>query len=43
MDKQQFKYWIRIKRFLISPLALLVFLLLWTAPVLLMGDWTGRY
>ena len=28
---------------LIGPLALLVFLLLWTAPVLLMGDWTGRY
>lgn len=28
---------------LLSPLALLVFSLLWTAPVLLMADWTGRY
>ncbi|WP_295580694.1 hypothetical protein [uncultured Oscillibacter sp.] len=28
---------------LLTPLALEVFLLLWTAPVLLMADWTGRY
>ena len=28
---------------LLTPLALLVFLLLWTVPVLLMADWTGRY
>ena len=28
---------------LLSPLALEVFLLLWTLPVLLMADWTGRY
>ena len=28
---------------LLTPLALLVFLLLWTLPVLLMADWTGRY
>jgi len=28
---------------LMSPLALEVFLLLWTLPVLLMADWTGRY
>lgn len=28
---------------LLSPLALTVFLLLWTIPVLLMADWTGRY
>ena len=28
---------------LLTPLALLVFCLLWTAPVLLMADWTGRY
>ncbi|MFQ9053923.1 MAG: hypothetical protein ACLR5H_12985 [Oscillospiraceae bacterium] len=25
------------------PLSLTVFLLLWTLPVLLMSDWTGRY
>ena len=28
---------------LLNPLALEVFLLLWTLPVLLMADWTGRY
>ena len=28
---------------LLTPLALLAFCLLWTAPVLLMADWTGRY
>ena len=28
---------------LLNPLALLVFLLLWTLPVLLMADWAGRY
>lgn len=28
---------------LLTPLALEVFLLLWTLPVLLMADWTGRY
>ena len=28
---------------LLTPLALLVFLLLWTLPVLLMSDWVGRY
>lgn len=28
---------------LLTPLALEVFLLLWTLPVLLMSDWTGRY
>ena len=28
---------------LISPLALLVFLLLWTLPVLITADWAGRY
>lgn len=28
---------------LLTPLALVVFCLLWTAPVLLMADWTGRY
>ena len=28
---------------LLNPLALEVFLLLWTLPVLLMSDWTGRY
>ena len=28
---------------LLSPLALEVFLLLWTLPVLLLADWTGRY
>ena len=28
---------------LLTPLALMVFLLLWTVPVLLMADWTGRY
>ena len=28
---------------LLTPLALLVFLLLWTLPVLLMADWAGRY
>ena len=27
---------------LMTPMALLVFLLLWTLPVLLMADWTGR-
>ncbi len=28
---------------LLTPLALEMFLLLWTLPVLLMADWTGRY
>ncbi|SFP59998.1 hypothetical protein SAMN05216343_11041 [Oscillibacter sp. PC13] len=28
---------------LLTPLALLIFSLLWTLPVLLMADWTGRY
>ena len=28
---------------LLNPLTLEVFLLLWTLPVLLMSDWTGRY
>ena len=28
---------------LLTPLSLSVFLLLWTLPVLLMSDWTGRY
>ena len=28
---------------LLNPLALELFLLLWTLPVLLMSDWTGRY
>ncbi len=28
---------------LLNPLALELFLLLWTLPVLLMADWTGRY
>jgi hypothetical protein len=28
---------------LLAPLALVIFLLLWTLPVLLMADWTGRY
>jgi len=28
---------------LLSPLALEAFLLLWTLPVLLLADWTGRY
>ena len=28
---------------LLTPLALLVFLLLWTLPVLLLADWAGRY
>ncbi len=28
---------------LLTPLALEAFLLLWTLPVLLMADWTGRY
>ncbi|WP_455580623.1 hypothetical protein [Dysosmobacter sp.] len=28
---------------LLTPLALLVFLLLWVLPVLLLADWTGRY
>lgn len=28
---------------LLTPLALELFLLLWTLPVLLMADWTGRY
>lgn len=28
---------------LLNPLALEAFLLLWTLPVLLMSDWTGRY
>lgn len=28
---------------LLNPLALEIFLLLWTLPVLLMADWTGRY
>ena len=28
---------------LLDPLALELFLLLWTLPVLLMADWTGRY
>ena len=28
---------------LLTPLALLLFLLLWTLPVLLLADWAGRY
>ena len=28
---------------LLTPLALELFLLLWTLPVLLMVDWAGRY
>ena len=28
---------------LLTPLALEVFLLLWTVPVLLLTDWAGRY
>ena len=28
---------------LLTPLSLTVFLLLWTLPVVLMSDWTGRY
>ena len=28
---------------LMNPLALELFLFLWTLPVLLMADWTGRY
>lgn len=28
---------------LLTPLSLLVFLLLWTLPVLLLADWTGRF
>ena len=28
---------------LLTPLALLVFLLLWALPVLLLADWAGRY
>ena len=28
---------------LLTPLALLVFLLLWTLPVLITSDWAGRY
>lgn len=28
---------------LLTPMALVAFLLLWTLPVLLMADWTGRY
>ena len=28
---------------LLTPLALLVFLLLWTLPVLILSDWAGRY
>ena len=28
---------------LLTPLSLTAFLLLWTLPVLLMSDWTGRY
>ena len=28
---------------LMTPLALLAFLLLWVLPVLLMSDWAGRY
>ena len=27
----------------LTPLALLVFLLLWALPVLLLADWAGRY
>ena len=28
---------------LLTPMALLVFLLLWALPVLLLADWAGRY
>ena len=37
-------YLVSLEKFdLLSPLSLTVFLLLWTLPVLLMSDWTGRY
>lgn len=37
-------YLVSLEKFeLLTPLSLSVFLLLWTLPVLLMSDWTGRY
>ena len=37
-------YLVSLQKFdLLTPLSLSVFLLLWTLPVLLMSDWTGRY
>ena len=37
-------YLVSLQKFdLLTPLSLAVFLLLWTLPVLLMSDWTGRY
>ena len=37
-------YLVSLQKFdLLTPLSLMVFLLLWTLPVLLMSDWTGRY
>ena len=37
-------YMVSLGKFdLLTPLSLTVFLLLWTLPVLLMSDWTGRY
>ena len=37
-------YLVSLEKFdLLTPLSLTVFLLLWTLPVLLMSDWTGRY
>lgn len=37
-------YLVSLQKFdLLTPLSLTVFLLLWTLPVLLMSDWTGRY
>ncbi len=28
---------------LLNPLAMMIFLLLWTLPVLVISDWAGRY
>lgn len=37
-------YLVSLQKFdLLTPLSLIVFLLLWTLPVLLLSDWTGRY
>lgn len=37
-------YLVSLQKFdLLTPLSLTMFLLLWTLPVLLMSDWTGRY
>ena len=37
-------YLVSLQKFdLLTPLSLTVFLLLWTLPVLLLSDWTGRY